>query len=358
MIDVLIVEDSPSARELLAYILGSDPDLRVVGVAHTGEEALQMAERLRPHVITMDIHLPSMDGFEATRRIMQQTPTPVVVVSGSSSREETAWAFRAVEAGALAVVRKPSGPASVDFEHTREQLLRMVKLMAEVKVVRRWASHSRGANQTALVTPSVSLKAEPVELVAIGASTGGPPVLQKILSGLPGDFFLPVVIVQHMSPGFMEGFAEWLAQYCPLQVQIGKQGVPLRPGNVYLAPDNRDLRVNEAKRLVLTDDPPRNGLRPSVSHLFRSVAEIYGPRAAGVLLTGMGKDGAEELKIMRERGAITIAQNQETSVVFGMPGEAVRLDAANYVLSPEQITSFLVALSRRQAKQSTSVESR
>jgi two-component system chemotaxis response regulator CheB len=342
VIDVLVVEDSPVLRELLIHILGAEPDLRVVGAATTGEEALALAARLRPHVITMDIHLPIMDGFEATRRIMQQCPAPVVVVSGSSSREETTWAFRAIEAGALAVVHKPVGPQHPDHESMRIELVSKVKLMAQVKVVRRWP-RPRPSQVPAISAPP---RSRPVEVVAIGASTGGPPVLQTILSDLPAGFSAAVLVVQHMSPGFIEGFADWLAQTCRLPVQLPAHGDLLQPGCIYLAPDGRHMRVSPAGSVLLSEEASQNGLRPSVAELFRSVAEVYGPRAAGVLLTGMGKDGAEELQFMRARGAVTIAQDKESSVVYGMPAEAVRIGAASHVLPPAQIASLLVLLAR------------
>ena len=342
MIKVLVVEDSPVLRELLIHILQSDPELHVAGAAGTGEEAITLAERLRPDVITMDIHMPSMDGFEATRRIMQQCPTPVVVVSGSSSRAETAWAFRAMEAGALAVVHKPVGPEHPDHEMMRAQLLTKVKLMSQVKVVRRWPRPRTYA------TPPLSAPPRPqaVDVVAIGASTGGPPVLQTILSSLPTDFPAAILVVQHMAPGFLEGFAEWLAQSSPLPVRMAAHGDTLVPGNVYIAPDGRHMKVTPTGKVALFEEGAKNGLRPSVAELFLSVADVYGPRAAGVLLTGMGKDGAEELLLMRERGAATIAQDKESSVVYGMPGEAARIGAACYELPPSQIVSLLMLLAR------------
>lgn len=346
MINVLLVEDSPVVRDLLAYILHSDPKVRVIATAAGGEEAVAAAQRTRPDVITMDIHMPGMDGFDATRRIMQVCPTPIVIVSGSSSKEETAWAFRAIEAGALAVVGKPRGPGTPGYEESAEQLLRTVKLMSEVKVVRRWARPSRSPQRELSSSPSVPAD---VRLVAMGASTGGPPVLQTILSSLLGDFPAPIVVVQHMAAGFIEGFAEWLGQTCQLPVSVAKHRAELLPGHVYVAPDGREMKVSEGGTVLLVEEAPRNGIRPSVASLFRSVAEAYGATALGVLLTGMGKDGAEELKLMRQRGAVTIAQDRKSSVVYGMPGEAVRIGAAVYELSPEQIASALQGLVRGHA---------
>lgn len=344
MIDVLVVDDSPVARALLEYILRSAPGIRVVGTASTGEEAIELARRLRPHVITMDIHMPNMDGFEATRRIMQLCPTPVVVVSGSASLEEAAWAFRAIEAGALAVVRRPLSPDHPDYQPTAAHFLRTVASMAEVKVVRRWPRpNQRGA---ATLAPVDAGGREAAQLIAIGASTGGPTVLQTILASLPAAFPLPIAIVQHMAPGFIEGFAEWLAQTCRLRVQVAKQGSMLLPGHVYLAPDHRHMTVSASAMVRLVEGSASDGLRPSVAALFDSVAEAYGSRAAGVLLTGMGIDGAAELKRLRDLGALTIAQDQASSAVYGMPAEAMRIGAARYTLNPAQIGSALTTLGR------------
>jgi two-component system chemotaxis response regulator CheB len=344
MIRVLVVEDSPVVREFLTYILGTDPDIKVAGTAHNGEESLEAVERIKPDVVTMDIHMPKLNGFDATRRIMETCPTPIVIVSGSSTSEEVVTTFRALEAGALAMVPRPKGIGHPEHEATARELVQTVKLMSEVKVVRRWPrSKSGGAVPTA---PRVTISQTSAEtrLVAIGASTGGPLVLQTILSKLQSEFPVPVLIVQHMSPGFTEGFAEWLTQSARFPVGIAGQGETMLPGHAYVAPDGFHLGVRSVGQMVLSAEAPENGLRPAVSYLFRSVAKVYGASAVGVLLTGMGRDGAEELKLMREKGAVTIAQDKESSVVAGMPGEAIKLDAATYVLPPERIAAALTSL--------------
>ncbi len=347
MIKVLVVEDSPVVREFLVEILGSDLEVLVIGTAGSGEEALEVVERRKPDVITMDIHLPKMDGFEATRRIMETHPTPIVIVSGSFSTQEVATTFRAMEAGALAVVPRPRGIGHPEYETTAKELVRTVKLMAEVKVVRRW---SRSANKpTVLPAAQVEVKrtSAEIQVVAVGASTGGPVALQTILSELPKDFPVPVLIVQHMAPGFVQGFAEWLAQSSGFPVHVAAHGDPLLPGHAYVAPDGVQMGVRKGPRIVLSQGAIENGLRPSVSYLFRSVAAVFGRNAVGVLLTGMGRDGAEELKLMKDQSAVTIAQDQESAVVHGMPGEAIKLDAATYVLPPERIATALVSLANK-----------
>ncbi|MDP2759214.1 MAG: chemotaxis-specific protein-glutamate methyltransferase CheB [Sideroxyarcus sp.] len=347
MIKVLIAEDSPVVREFLIHILGSDPDIRVVGTANNGEEALEAVQHYRPDVITMDIHMPKMDGLEATRRIMETYPTPIVVVSGSSDPRENMTTFRAMEAGALAVLRRPNGIGHPDYEDNAKELVQTVKLMAEVKVVRRWPQVRRGSVLPVVIKPVTGETATvKVKVIAIGASTGGPPVLQTILAMLPKDLPVPVLIVQHMASGFITAFVEWLAQSSGLPVHVATHGEYLVPGHAYVAPDEFQMKIEHGGRVVLTRDEPESGLRPSVSYLFRSLADIYGGGVVAGLLTGMGRDGATELRLLREKGAVTFAQDKESSVVHGMPGEAIKLDAATYVLSPDKIASVLTDLAR------------
>ena len=340
-IKVLIVEDSPVAREFLTYILTSDPAIQVVGTARNGLEALEAVKEKRPDVITMDIHMPMMDGFEATRQIMQTMPTPIVIVSGSTGSTEVASTFQAMEAGALAVVLRTPGMNHEAFEAGSRELIQTVKLMSEIKVVRRIPRTMKARVPAPAPVAQVLKAAMGIQLVAIGASTGGPPVLQKILSGLPRDLPVPILIVQHIASGFIKGFEEWLASSTNFSVRIARHGECPLPGNAYLAPDGLHMGVESGPRIALSDHAPENGLRPSVAYLFRTVAQMFGPRSIGVLLTGMGRDGAEELKAMKERGAITIAQDEESSVVHGMPGEAIRLGAATYVLPPDGIAAIL-----------------
>ncbi|EKD83851.1 MAG: hypothetical protein ACD_39C00407G0002 [uncultured bacterium] len=344
MIKVLIVEDSLVAQELLIHILTSDSEIRVVGVAHNGEEAIEAVRLLKPNVITMDIHMPGIDGFEATRQIMATQPTPIVVVSNSLVTGEAAQVFKAMEVGALAVFHRPPGVTHPDHKKAAKDLLQTVKLMSEIKVVRRLSHLQKKPLDTLAPVRSTIQNAKSlpeVRLVAIGASTGGPIALQKILCGLPKDFSLPVLIVQHIASGFVNGFVEWLAASCSLPVKIAEHGHVVLPGHVYVAPDNFHMGIDRGLRIDLRASPPENGIRPSVSYLFRSVAEILGAKAVGILLTGMGRDGAQELRLMKDNGAITIAQNAESSVVFGMPGEAIKIDAATSVLSPAEIAEML-----------------
>lgn len=349
MIKVLVVDDSATVREFLAHILRSDPKVEVISTASDGVEALAAVKARQPDVITMDIRMPKMSGLEATRVIMERHPTPIVIVSGTLDSEEVA-SFRALEAGALAVLPRPAGIGHPEHEAAAKQLVQTVKLMSEVKVVRRWSRH-RQPEQTRLVSPPAETASgrtsAKIKVVAIGASTGGPVALQRILSGLPKDYPVPVLIVQHIAAGFVHGFSEWLTQASGFPVQIAKHDDQLLPGRAYIAPDGFHMTVNADLRITLGDGEPENGLCPSVSALFRSVADSLGQESAGVLLTGMGRDGAKELQLMREKGAITIAQDEESSVIHGMPGEAIRLGAATYVLPPERIAALLTGLAQR-----------
>jgi two-component system chemotaxis response regulator CheB len=290
-----------------------------------------------------------MDGYETTRAIMETLPTPIVIVSGSADVRDQASTFRVMEAGALAALIRPPGVGDPAFRAAARELIQTVKLMSEIKLVRRIRRPAAANVAQAGAAPSPSAAAGtagPIQAVAIGASTGGPQALQIILSGLPRDFGAPVLIVQHIAKLFTAGFAEWLSGASRFPVRIAVAGETLLPGHGYLAPEGFHLGVGDGPRIVLSQDAPDNGLRPSVHHLFRSVAATLGPRAAGVLLTGMGKDGAEGLAELKTRGAITMAQDEASSVIYGMPGEAVRLGAAAHVLPPEGIAALLASLVR------------
>ncbi|MFA6504951.1 MAG: chemotaxis-specific protein-glutamate methyltransferase CheB [Treponemataceae bacterium] len=340
-IKVLVVDDSLSNRELLIHILSSDPEIEVVGTAGNGKEAATAAERHKPDVITMDIHMPVMDGYEATKLIMREHPTPIVIVSGSTRANEVSATFRAIEAGALAAVQRPPGFTHAEYAAISEELIRTVKLMSEVKVIRRFARSSEISAQSPRVAPPVSEKRVDIEIAAIGASTGGPAAILRILSEISKEISYPILITQHISTGFMDGFIKWLGDASGFPVHIGTDGEHPLPGHAYIAPDGFHMGVSLGPIIRLSGHPPEQGLRPSVAFLFRTVAREYGPRAVGVLLTGMGKDGAAELKEMRERGAVTVAQDADSTIVNGMPGEAVRLGGATHILPPEKIAELL-----------------
>jgi two-component system chemotaxis response regulator CheB len=345
VIRVLVVDDSPVLRELLVQLLESDPQLSVVGTAVNGRQAVEAVQRLQPDVVTMDYHMPTLNGMEATRQIMQTRPVPIVIVSGSSGADETQAAFRLLEAGALAVVAKPRGPGDPAHDADAAHLVKTVKLMAEVKVVRRWAQREPVAAPppTAPALPPRVARGSARGIV-IGASTGGPVVLKTILEHLPGRLPVPVLIVQHIAPGFIEGLAQWLGDATGVPVHVAADRQRPEAGHVYLAPEARQMKLAADGSIALVDIGPINGHCPSVSYLFDSAAAVWGAHTVAVLLTGMGRDGAEELKLLRAAGALTLAQDEESSAVHGMPGEAIRIGAATHVLAPRQIAEVLAGL--------------
>lgn len=352
-INVLIVDDSRVTREFLAHIF-SEAGIKVLGTVSDGQEAIGFVRQKRPDVITMDIYMPGMNGLEATRQIMATVPVPIVIVSGNWDQTEVDTTFRAMEAGALAVVQRPYGAGHPEHKASVQELVRTIRLMSEVRVVRRWSRSNPGKKPLSvpanirLPVPQTGVKMERgVKLVAMGASAGGPPVLQRILSGLDADFPFPVLVVQHMAPGFMQGMLNWLGETSRLHLRIAREGEKMLQGSVYFAPDGFHMGVSGDNTIFLSNAGPEHGARPSVSYLFRSVGRAYGGAAAAVLLTGMGSDGAEEMRSLKEKGAITIAQDEESSAVFGMPEAAVRLGAAVLVLSPEQIIAALNGLAKR-----------
>lgn len=338
MIRVLIAEDSATTRELLVMILRSDPEIEVVGEAKHGLEAIEMTKRLRPDVITMDIQMPRMNGFDATKRIMMETPTPIVIVSGSVDVRQVEVSMNALRLGAVALLPKPEGPASEKFEADRRQFVATIKSMSQVKVVRQWGE------RRAQLPPLSSRREVKPRLVAIAASTGGPAALERILADLPGDLVAPVVVVQHMANGFLEGFVSWLNASSLLTVKLAVDGEPLLPATVYIAPDDRHIGVTKSARIALSTAPPMGGFRPSATHLFESAAQNYGASALAVILTGMGRDGVDGLRAIRSAGGYIVAQDEATSVVFGMPAAAIEEKLPDAVLPLSDIASRLITL--------------
>jgi two-component system chemotaxis response regulator CheB len=342
-IRVLVVDDSIAQRAMLVALLDADPDLDVVGWAANGAEAVRAAATLRPDVITMDLRMPGMDGLEATRKIMEQTPTPIVLVTSSTSVSEQRTAMEALQAGVLAIVSKPT----LDEQNTGtvQELLRMVKGMARVKVVRRWTPVSREAASAAIRTSTPVLPARPLEVIAVGASTGGPQALSELLARLPSAFPLPILVVQHIAVGFVSALMDWLRTQCSLSISLAENGRRLNEPGVHIAPSGHHMIVQN-RTIVLTDDPPVSSHRPSATVLFRSVSQEYRSTAVGVILTGMGDDGAVGLRDLRRAGGVTIAQDEASSVVYSMPGTAIQMGVVDHVRSPEGIADLLMQLTR------------
>ena len=318
----MVVEDSAVIRELLCHIIGSDTRLEVAVAVDSGEEALRLLDKISPDVITMDIRLPGMDGLEATVQIMSRKPTPIVVVSASVESDDLKISMNALRAGALTVLEKPVGVTHADYASIAERLCTQLVIMSSVKLVRR-----------RLVLPIAaqpSFNAAPISgsysLLAVAASTGGPNALVTLFQGLRKEFPLPILLVQHITPSFLEDFVSWLDGLGPLRAEVARDGMPPRPGVVHVAPAGRHL-ILRGGLMELETGPPVSFQRPSGTTLLESVASDLGSRGLGVVLTGMGDDGARGLLALRRAGGYTLAEDESTSVVFGMPGESAKLGA-------------------------------
>lgn len=348
MINLLIVEDSRVVSEYLYYIFSKDPQIQVIGNVSNGKKAIEFIAEHKPDVITMDIDMPIMDGLEATRIIMSTTPIPILIVTSSRKVNEVRISIEALASGALAILEKPVGIDHPRAEQLALKLVNMVKLMAGVSVVTRKLKPRISAS-IKTEKPKLKLNSEELilpDIVAIGVSSGGPYALQVIFSKISVQFPVPIVVVQHIAVGFLQGLVDWLKGSVSLHIQIAVDEEQLLPGHIYFAPDGYHLNVTKNRRVKLVKGEATNGICPSVASLFTSVAQEIGDKALGIILTGMGSDGAHELKLMRNAGATTIAQSKESALIHGMPGVAIQLGAANYVLSAEEIGDVLIAIEK------------
>jgi two-component system, chemotaxis family, protein-glutamate methylesterase/glutaminase len=340
---VLIVDDSLTVRRQLAEAFAFEPSCEVVGEASDGQQAFEQCQRLRPDVVTMDLLMPKVDGLRATELIMAHCPTPIVVLSATENRTEGLRTLDALAAGAVDAVDKPSSLLDARWMET---LVSRVRVASRVRVITHVRARRRA--EAPPTSPRVAAPSVPPRLLVMGASTGGPAAVRHILSALPADFPLPVLLVLHITEHFDTAMVEWLGAQSRLPVRNAVDGEPLpMPGRacVRMAPGNRHLVVRGG-RLRLVDGPERHSCRPSVDELFESVARELGASALGCLLTGMGRDGAEGLAAMRRAGAATVVEDESTCVVFGMPREAIRLGAAQHVVGLTEIPPLLAALAR------------
>jgi two-component system, chemotaxis family, protein-glutamate methylesterase/glutaminase len=388
VVTVLVVDDSPGQRRFLTNALNDDPGFRVVGEATNGGEAVAMVERLRPATVLMDLDLPVMNGIEAIERIMAGRPTPIVVYSSFVDGADNANAVAATAAGAVDIYPKPAAGEAVVVERYVVELRRRLRVASRARVI----THPRGRLKQSMLAPANGKNGQngaspqsngatpkrvegstrarapkpvqptqplgadelvrefealttPIGLVAIGASTGGPQALAQLLAELPENFVPAVLVVQHMADGFIEGLAGWLDGLTPLPVHVGESGRRLLPGTVTVAPSGLNLIVHDRKLRVTCERPPTSQYHvPGIDATFKSVAHNVGAESIGVLLTGMGRDGAAGLKLMRDRGAVTIAQDEATSAVYGMPQAARALGAVEHELPLEAVAPALVAL--------------
>ena len=378
-IRVVVVDDSALMRRVITGLLEQDPAIQVVGTARDGREAINQVEALRPDIVTMDVRMPVMDGLATTEHLMAYCPTPILVLTASLASHDVDITFKMLGAGALEVIEKPSGHDPIALERTGRALIRRIKVLARVKVV----THLRGRRRSTVgpeaaghietkkhadkparrhtsngeektpqprpvsqfPTPPISRSPglPPFPLIVIGASTGGPRVVYQLLAGLPADLPAAVLVVQHIAEGFSAGMAEWLALASPLPVVLAKEGRPLRPGEILIAPDQRDLLITREQTIHLSENPLLIQ-RPSIDISMQAAAEVFGPRAIGVLLTGMGRDGAYGMLTIRRANGYTIAQDEATSTIFGMPRAAIQLGAANEVLPAPRIAARVARL--------------
>lgn len=342
-IRVLLVDDSPIAIELIRRMLATAPEIQVVGSASDGVDALALIPQVRPDVICTDLHMPKMDGLELTREVMARHPLPILVLSISVQAEQEHNIFQMLEAGALDILAKPRGGMESDFGVTAHDLITKIRILAGVKVIGK--RRVQVAATTKPIPPSMlGLMTTPPRIVGIGASTGGPQALEQVLGQLPADFPLPLLCVQHIAEGFMQGLVAWLAGCCRIRVCTADEGAQPLAGTAYFPPDNRHLEIDDGGVFRCSSALSLAGHRPSIDIAFASLARRYDATAVGVLLTGMGQDGAQGMLDIARAGGLTIAQDEASSVVFGMPRRAIELGAARHVLPLDQIGPALCAL--------------
>lgn len=371
MIRVLIVEDSSVCAEIIKHILESDKEIKVVGIAKNGKEAIELVEKLKPDIITMDIHMPEMNGLEATEYIMAYHPTPIIIVSSSIHDRDTHLAFEAISAGALDVLEKPDPIIWEDFAKVGKELISKVKFLSTVKVI----THIKGRRknryssikekpegsasiriQESLGQTSLGLDNQSLDLpgvVVIAASTGGPQALGKIIGSLPKNYPLPVIIGQHIAEGFLQGFVDWMSSISKMPVEIVTDEKEIEKSKIYVCPVEKNTIVIEPGIFKLIDSRAEDIYRPSLDLLLSSVAGVFKMNTIGVILTGMGADGAKGMKRIYEVGGYTIAQDQKTSTIFGMPKAAIEFGCVKEVLPVEEIGERLRSLGEKIVKFST-----
>src|SRR6266478_1252600 len=360
---VLVVDDSAFMRKVLENIFNADAQLQVVGHAKDGREAIALAESLKPDVITMDINMPHIDGLQATAQIMTANPRPIDVVS-SESKDGAASTLKALELGAIEFVAKPNSAIDLDMQSIREDLLRKVKMAAKVRVVRTasrlaaalQSTPQNGAAPISRPAPIVSRASSSIAdqrfpIVVLAASTGGPATIMRLAPGFTKEFPAAVILVQHMPAAFTTQFAAQLAEFTEIPVKEAESGDVIQPGNLYICPGAQHLRVNPLGRIQLDSATGRiAGYLPNIDVTMESVAAYGGTLSIGVVLTGMGNDGAQGAKAIKNAGGHVIAQDEATSVIFGMPAEAIKLQAVDQVLGLDDIYSAIerrvIALTR------------
>ena len=340
---VLVVDDSPLMCKVLTDILNCDPQILVAAVANNGKEAVELVPRLKPDIITMDMDMPVVDGLEATKQIMASNPTPILIVASAVFKASMEKVFKAISHGALDVIDKSELELS-EQKRSGEALIAKIKFLTGVRVTDRRRGRLRNERSTVdLKAPSTGVADK---IVAIVASTGGPQALLDILKRIPEDFPCGIVIVQHITSGFLPGLVDWLNKECKIKVKIGEDSEAIQPGVAYIAPDDVQMRVEDSGKIALSNEPAYGGHRPSGDILLESVAKAYGKGSVAAILTGMGRDGATGMKAIKQLYGKTIAQNEKSCVVFGMPKAAIEMDVIDKVLPLESIAEEIVSMVR------------
>jgi len=345
---LLVVDDSPSIRAVIRAMVEGDAGIRIVGEAGTGAEAVEMARTLRPVVILMDVQMPEMDGIEATERIMASEAVPIIAFSAFTWGGEAKASIEMLAAGALDVMAKPDlggVGAVIDCSRVLRKKIRSASRVAVVRHLRRAVPMAQGRGE-----PAGRWDGTRFEVLGVGASTGGPTALRELFSGLPADFPLAILVVQHITAGFTAGFVEWLRQHTPLDVRVANAEDRAVPGSILIAPEGRQLEALPGGAVRATSRKPRGVHLPSADTLLSSLASVYGPKCIGALFTGMGSDGAAGLLEIRRAGGFTLAQDEETCVVFGMPREAVRRGAVDRSMAPASMAELLRRMAGRSAR--------
>jgi len=346
-VQVMVVDDCNIARHVMKLILQSDKEIEVCASVPDGESALSLVQTNKPDVITMDLNMPGLNGLEVTKRIMETAPVPIIIVT--SDTKSAANPFHLLEAGAVAVLRSPAPPGHPEHEQTAAQLIKTIKALAGVKLLR----PSERQRERAAASSSKVATGSGAKVIALGASTGGPQVLRQILCGLPADFPIPIIVTQHIAKGFTASLVKWLNGKSPLALSVAEQGEKLQPAHVYVAPDDKHLGITPGLAVELSSANEYT-MRPSISYMFKSLERSFGKNCVAVLLTGMGRDGAAEMAVLKAKGALTIAQDRDSSLIHGMPGEAIAFGGVCEVLSPDKIIERLLSLTTQSPKSAVS----
>jgi two-component system, chemotaxis family, protein-glutamate methylesterase/glutaminase len=350
IIKVLIVDDSHLMCKVLTDVLNSDPHIIVCGIANNGKDAFELAKSLKPDIITMDIHMPIMSGIEATELIMAYVPTPILIISSSTPMPSQGNIFDAIDSGALDFLEK-QGVEYYSNKINRNQLIEKVRYLSRIKVI----THPKGKSinkvydknntqKTTKIYKPAKLSSSADKVLAVASSTGGTNAIAAILKSLPANLPCAIVIVQHLTAGFDDDFTSWLDSKSTIKVKIAEESEAIKPGTVYLAPTGFQTRIDSHRKFIISAEPSFNGHCPSGDILLSSVAKEYGRNAIGLILTGMGRDGADGIKMIHKVKGKTIAQDKESSIIFGMPQAAIELNAVDYVLPLDKIASKIIEI--------------